>query len=306
MNSNSQIHTFHVRTDVDWFVMSSLTSGWWYNVSTSKLVGGADTIMILYDQNMTIVKSSDDIDPTKCQTQPEFCASSISWKATSSGPYYLSVRTLTWPDQRYPSCPCPGYNITGTTLRNYLPIIIGPVSSVPTPTPTPTATATPTPVLPPVPTTIPGLSHPKGVAINPNTHMVYVTSRDDNRLYMIDGITLKVIKSVKTGREPWGVAVSTVTNKVYVGNFASNDVWVFDGATLDVLPPSPISVGRNPVTVKIDENRKRVYVTTYGSDAVAIIDTNTDEYAGSKPLGPGVWGLAVNSNLNFAYVGSAT
>ena len=89
------------------------------------------------------------------------------------------------------------------------------------------------------------MHRPQGVAVNPVTHMVYVTSRDDNRLYMIDGLALKVVKSVRVGGEPWGVAVSPVTNKVYVGNFASGDVWVLDGATLAVLSPSPIHVGPN-------------------------------------------------------------
>ena len=50
MNQISQIHTFHVATDVDWYQIDGLTSGWSYNISTSNLVGSADTYMILYDQ----------------------------------------------------------------------------------------------------------------------------------------------------------------------------------------------------------------------------------------------------------------
>ena len=55
--------------------------------------------------------------------------------------------------------------------------------------------------------------------------------------------------------------------------------------------------------MKIDENRRQVYVTTYGNDAVAIIDTNTDQYLDSKTFGPGIWGMAVNPNLNYVYIG---
>ena len=55
--------------------------------------------------------------------------------------------------------------------------------------------------------------------------------------------------------------------------------------------------------MKIDENRRQVYVTTYGNNAVAIIDTNTDQYLDSKTFGPGIWGMAVNPNLNYVYLG---
>ena len=60
MDNSSETHTFHAATDDDWYVVNGLTPGASYNVSTFGLTGGADTYMILYDQNNNIVRSNDD------------------------------------------------------------------------------------------------------------------------------------------------------------------------------------------------------------------------------------------------------
>ena len=191
----------------------------------------------------------------------------------------MSVRTLGYPAGASPSL-CPGYDMTGRTLRYYLPLVVkDPTPTItPTPTntftptpsatvtqsPTPTGTATPTATLTPTvtntpspsatptntrtptqtatatpsrtptatstrrpdATVVPGFSYPNDVAINPTTHRVYVSGRDNNRLTMIDGISLAVLKSVTVGQQPWGVAVNSnpTINKVYVANFASGNI----------------------------------------------------------------------------------
>ena len=72
---------------------------------------------------------------------------------------------------------------------------------------------------------MPGFSYPNDVAINPTTHRVYVSGRDNNLLTMIDGVSLAVLKSVSVGQQPWGVAVNPMRrNKVYVANFASGSI----------------------------------------------------------------------------------
>ncbi len=260
--------------------------------------------MILYDQNGAILKTNDDLDQARCLTQPQYCASTITWKAANGGPYYLSLRTLTWPDQQYPQCPCPGYTVTGKALRFYLPLIIGgaPSQITPTPTATATPTLTPTPVeTAPLPTVVPGFRHPKGLAVNPQTHLLYVASRTDDRVYMLDSLTLQVLNSVKVGKEPWGVAVNTQTNKVYIANFGAANVYVLDGATLAIL--EVIHVGPNPTFVGINEATNRVFVVTYGNSGFAILDGASDTLLNIKPARvAGAWGLAVNSNLNRLYI----
>ena len=165
-------------------------------------------------------------------------------------------------------------------------------TSTPAPTRTPTATATPP---------IPGFIHPKDVAVDPNTHRVYATSRDTDRLYVFDGATLATLDYAGVGREPWGVAVNPATNKVYVANFASGDLYVLDATTLALRTIIP--VGPKPTFVKINPITNRVFVVTYGNSSVAVINGYTDTLETTVPSGgTAAWGLAVDPNTNLVYV----
>ena len=125
MNGVAQIHGFHFASDKDYYVVNGLVVGQWYDATTSHLVNEADTYMVLRDENYTFLKESDDVGPA-CQAQParpQDCASSIHWRATYPGPYYISVRTLGYPAGASPSL-CPGYDMTGRMLRYYLPLVV--------------------------------------------------------------------------------------------------------------------------------------------------------------------------------------
>jgi YVTN family beta-propeller protein len=357
MNGFTQVHGFHIAIDQDWYVLDGLIVGQWYNAMTSHLVNGADTRMFLYDQNKTLIKINDDVNSALCSpAQLQYCASSITWRASYPGPYSIAVSTWANPDWTAPGL-CPGYAMTGRTLRSYLPLIVKDPTPTPTPTPTttftpsPTATpaqtptptgtatrtATPTPTVTNTPlptftptitrtptgtatatpsrtptatstrrpdaTVVPGLSYPNDVAVNPTTHRVYVSDRDNNRLTMIDGETLAVLKSVPVGQQPWGVAVNPnpAINKVYVANFASGNVSVLNATTLDLQ--QTIWVGPNPTFVRINENTNQAFVVTYGNNSVVVLDGATDAILDAIPTGNfGAWGLAVNPVLNRVYV----
>jgi YVTN family beta-propeller protein len=382
MDGVAQVHGFHFAGDKDFYIVNGLIVGQWYDATTSHLVNEADTYMELQDQNHVLLKRSDDVGPA-CPAQPQDCASSIRWRANYPGPFYIWVNTVAYPAGPSPSL-CPGYDMTGRTLRNYLPVVVKDPSPTPTPTPTitftptPTATATQTPTPPgtatrtatvtrtptptrtrtptrtstptrtptgtstvtrtpsstptvtntPLPTftptitrtptqtftptatstrrpdatVVPGLNYPNDVAIDPTTHRVYVSGRDDNRLTMIDGVSLAVLNSVEVGRQPWGVAVNPSTNKVYVANFASDSIYVLDASTLAVLHVIP--VGPRPTFVRVNEKTNRVFVVTYGNNSVVVLDGEHDDAIMDVKSsgGFGAWGLAVNPNLNRLYV----
>jgi YVTN family beta-propeller protein len=148
-----------------------------------------------------------------------------------------------------------------------------------------------------------GIAHPKAVAVNPDTHRVYVTSRDNNRLFMLDGESLEEIGHADVGRQPWGVAVNAGTNKVYVASFGSNEVHVLDATTLALQRVIP--VGSKPTFVDINRLTNRVFVVSYGNNSVTVINGETDQVETTVGTGGlAAWGLAVNPNLNRVYVGN--
>ncbi len=330
VTNERQVHTFHVRTDVDWFRFDGLVPGRSYQVATSQLVDGVDTYMILYDSSGALVKANDDIDTPRCLFDPQYCASSIAWQAMTSGPYYLNVRTLTYPAIEPPTCPCPGYSIAAWPLVAHLPLLSGPplptatptvtptptMTFTPTATPSPTATATPTasptatitptplPVVEPVTIRLPAATHPNSVAVDALTHRVYVASRDDDRLYMIDGLALEVMDSARVGDEPWGVAVDEARGRVYVLGFADGSLTTLDSASLAVLHTQII--GHEPTAIKVDPATGRIFIVLHGTNMLVVLDGRDDPpaligYVTTRAYGS--WGLAFNPLLNRAYVG---
>ena len=140
------------------------------------------------------------------------------------------------------------------------------------------------------------------MAVNPTNHRVYVTSRDNNRLLMMDGATMTVLADAPTSSQPWGVAVNPNTNRVYVATFASGWVNVYDASTLVHL--TDVYVGPELTFVKINLQTNMVFVASHQDNSVAIIDGSSYALLAKRSTGAGTWGLAINTNLNRVYVGS--
>lgn len=192
-----------------------------------------------------------------------------------------------------PTATCPP---EGCNYIIYLPVIIG----EPAPTPTPTATVPPT-LTPTATVEVVGLAHPKSVVVREDTSDIYVTSRDNNRLYRFDGTTLFEEASGITGREPWGVDTNAATGKVYVANWGSRNITVHDAETLATLSTIPVS--GYPTQVRVNTATNKVFAVLYGANALAVIDGTTDTLEAEVSAGGGgAWGLAINPNLNRVYI----
>jgi YVTN family beta-propeller protein len=329
-----QQHSFHVTGDVDWFELTDLRVGRTYVVSSYDLAADADTYFVLYDEVGNALDSHDDLDGVLCLIDIQYCASRIKWTAKYSGPYYLYVRTV-----NFASCACPTYRIRANELMNWAPFALIEPTNTPTPTPTPTNTFTPTPtpthtltptptetftpsptptetttptVTPsptdgpsPTPTNTPadtGLRFPQAVAVDPVRRVIFVTSRDNDRVYKFDADTLAPLGSAVVGDQPWGIAYYAAGNKVYVGSWAAGAVTVLDAGTLATL--KTISVGPNPTWVEAGGNRIRLIA--YGGNALVTINPQTDSVERYHQLSRtnGAWGLAYNPNLDLTYVSS--
>jgi len=141
------------------------------------------------------------------------------------------------------------------------------------------------------------LYHPKGLAIHTGTNILYIASRDNDRLLKVDGTTLAVLAEAETGDEPWGVVVNQNTNRVYVSNFATGDVWVYDATTLAVQ--KKIHVGGNPAMMTILPALDTVGVVLRDSNGVGIIQgTRLVQVVGTSGIGPyGISSDVVNKRI---------
>ena len=182
--------------------------------------------------------------PTTTDT-PTATATPSSTPSPSVTPTASSTPTASITPTPTATCP-PG----GCVYRIYLPIIIS--EPAPTPSPTPTLPPTPTPT---ATVEVLGLAHPKDVVVREDTQDIYVTSRDNNRVYQFDGVTLAEEGSAVVGSQPWGVDYNPATNKLYVANFGSGDVRVFDASTLALL--AMIDTGPSPTFVRVEPGHEQ-------------------------------------------------
>ena len=183
---------------------------------------------------------------------------------------------------------------------------------------------------------------PSGVAVNPARGRVYVASRSEDRLIVIDSRN-EVSARLPAPGGPRGVAVNQRENLIYVAAREQNTVLVFDGDTNAmtrqiIVGKAPTSLAVNPATgwlyvlnsgdntisvingrnteatvplgesaqdLAVDPGLNRVYVTCYGSGTLKTIDGNTNEILATTPTGQGASGVDVNRETHRVYVTNA-
>ena len=311
MDGVTQVHGFHIDIDQDWYVFDGLTAGWWYNAATSHLMNGADTLMILYDVNRNELKNHDDVKKPCNLEHLQNCASSISWRATYTGPYYISVRTWLYPAGPSPSL-CRGYSMTGRTLRYYLPLVVKDPTPTITPSPTNTFTPTPsaTPSQSPTPTktatrtatatrtptatrtatltpTVTNTPSPTRTPTRTFTPTATSTRRPDTTV--VPGIT-----------HPNDVAINATTHRVYVSGRDDNSLTMIDGMLLAVL--KSVTVGRQPWGVAVNPATNKVYVANFAGSNVSVLNATTLDVQTTIEVGPNPTFVRINENTNQVFV----
>lgn len=224
---------------------------------------------------------------------------------------------------------------TPRVYKLYLPLILNEPPPTPTPTPTATETATatqtptqtatatitrtptqtapptitrtptvtPTPI-PPIPT-VPPLSwdaHPKGLAVNENTHRLFVADRTANAVHIFDLVHGVRLATVPVGRQPFGVAVNAATGKAYVANFLDGTLSVIDEASATVVKTIAFAPYGEPVHVAVNPVTNRVYAALHQGGRLAVIDGADNTLLMMVDVGAGAFGVAADPVLNRVYV----
>jgi YVTN family beta-propeller protein len=114
-------------------------------------------------------------------------------------------------------------------------------------------------------------ARPWGVAVNPSTNRVYVTTLA-NKVSVIDGASNEIVATVTVGNTSKEVAVNANTNRIYVTTsttLANRDVDVIDGASNTVI--AEVTAGSSASGVAVNPNTSRIYVTNTPGGTVSII-----------------------------------
>ncbi|EWY41056.1 membrane protein [Skermanella stibiiresistens SB22] len=132
---------------------------------------------------------------------------------------------------------------------------------------------------------LPAMSHPAGA------ETIYVSNEKDNTVSVIDGETLKVTATIKTGRRPRGIVLSTDMTKLYVCVGDDDRVDVVDLNTRKVIGRLPS--GPDPELLALHPDGHHLYVANEDDNMVTVVDVDTKKMlneiqVGVEPEGMGI------------------
>ncbi|MFL5653653.1 MAG: YncE family protein [Ktedonobacteraceae bacterium] len=156
-------------------------------------------------------------------------------------------------------------------------------------------------------------SNPEGIAVDTQTHMVYITYEYPSLVVAFDPTKGQVRWQKAVGDTPSDVQVDSTNHHVYVAStlFRSNQglLAILDGATGKTLLTAAVGPGDNGIAV--DTKRQRVYVSSTNNSIINTfrLVTSPDGKLRAEPstlsFGPRPQAVGVNSHLGRLYVGDA-
>ena len=101
---------------------------------------------------------------------------------------------------------------------------------------------------------------------------IFVSNEKDNTITVLDGATLKIIKTVPVGARPRGIVLSHDSRFLYICTSDADHIEVLDLATLTVsrtLPSNP-----DPEYMALSVDGSTLYVANEDNSQVSVLDVN--------------------------------
>ena len=111
---------------------------------------------------------------------------------------------------------------------------------------------------------------PAGLALNEKRNMLYVVTKENNSLYVINSLTKAVTKQFSLGGEGYMCILSSDNRELYISCWGSDSVKVFD-IEKETFTHS-FAVGDNPNDLCITQNGTFLYVANANDNSVSVID----------------------------------
>lgn len=118
----------------------------------------------------------------------------------------------------------------------------------------------------------PSTISPTGLALDDKKGILYVVTKQDNSLYLIDLKTKNIRQKIGLGTEAYTCLLSPDRSKLYISLWGGDKVAIFDTKQNKLL--DPVAVGDNPNDLCISRNGKYLYVANANDNTVSVIDVN--------------------------------
>jgi YVTN family beta-propeller protein len=152
---------------------------------------------------------------------------------------------------------------------------------------------------------------PAGIELDDAAKKMYVVTKDNNSLYIIDLVTKKIIQRENLYEAAYTCLLSPNRRELYISLWGGKKVLVFDVVSKKMS--SSIDVGENPNELLLSKNGKYLFVANAGDNSVSVIDIanrkilevlNAALYP-NAPTGSASNGLALSENQQTLYIANA-
>jgi len=152
---------------------------------------------------------------------------------------------------------------------------------------------------------------PTGIALDDKKQILYIVTKEDNSLYVVDLKTKKILRQLPLGAEGYTCMLSPERNELYVSVWGGDKILVYD--TRQNQFTGSVKVGDNPNDICLTRNGKYLFVANANDNTVSVIDIrkrkvletlNAALYS-SVLSGSTTNGLALSSNEKQLYIANA-
>jgi YVTN family beta-propeller protein len=152
---------------------------------------------------------------------------------------------------------------------------------------------------------------PTGLALDGKKQLLYVVSKENNKLYIANTLTNTVIKEISLPNEAYTCVLSPNKKTLYISLWGGSKVAVFNTITQQLV--QEISVDQNPNDLLLTKNGRHLFVAHGNDNTVSVIDTKTNQKIETlvaslfpnAPLGTTPNGLAMDEKEQKLFVANA-
>ena len=112
---------------------------------------------------------------------------------------------------------------------------------------------------------------PAGIALDDDKNIMYVVTRDDHSLYVID-LSTKIAIPYKLGAEAFACVLSPDKKELYISCWGCDKLLVYDTEKKNIMDQIP--VGDNPNDIVLNKKGNWIFVANSNDNSVSVIDAN--------------------------------
>ncbi|MBS1655426.1 MAG: beta-propeller fold lactonase family protein, partial [Bacteroidetes bacterium] len=152
---------------------------------------------------------------------------------------------------------------------------------------------------------------PTGIEIDDAKQVMYVVTKDNNSLYIVDLKTKKILTQKQLGGEAYDCLLSPDKKELYISCWGCDKLIVFDIKKGEIS--EQLAVGDNPNELCLSRNGKYLYVANANDNSVSVInikerkvmETLNAALYPNAPTGSTTNGLALSADEKTLYIANA-